>query len=84
MQHPEVREAAVFGVPDEKSGEAIAAVVVTLGDSALSAEAVSDHVRAHLAAYKAPSLVFLRSEALPRNAAGKLLKGELKESYRAK
>jgi long-chain acyl-CoA synthetase len=84
MQHPEVREAAVFGVPDEKSGEAIAAVVVTLGDSALSAEAVSDHVRAHLAAYKAPSLVFLRSEALPRNAAGKLLKGELKESYRAR
>jgi long-chain acyl-CoA synthetase len=49
----------------------------------LSAEAIGEHVRAHLAAYKAPSYVYLRSEALPRNPAGKLLKGELKESYRA-
>ncbi|RAR57295.1 long-chain acyl-CoA synthetase [Paraburkholderia unamae] len=83
MQHPEVREAAVFGVPDEKAGEAVAAVVVTQEGSALSAEAIGEHVRAHLAAYKAPSYVYLRSEALPRNPAGKLLKGELKESYRA-
>lgn len=83
MQHPEVREAAVFGVPDEQAGEAVAAVVVTREGSALGIEEIVAHVRAHLAAYKTPSHVYLRSEALPRNPAGKLLKGELKESYRA-
>lgn len=84
MQHPEVSEAAVFGVPDEQSGEAVAAVVVTREGSALGAGEIGEHVRAHLAAYKAPSHVYVRSEALPRNAAGKLLKRQLQEAYRAR
>jgi len=81
LEHPSVIEAAVFAVPDEKSGEAVVAAVVADAPDAVSSEVLREHVAARLAAYKVPAVVHVRSEALPRNPAGKLLKGELKRTY---
>ena len=81
LQHPDVHEAAVFGVPDERMGEAVVAVVVAQAGLALTPEQIDTHVRAHLAAYKAPSRVYLRSDALPRNPSGKVLKATLRKEY---
>lgn len=83
LQHPGVYEAAVFGVPDERMGEAVVAVVVPQPGLALTPAQIDAHVRAHLAAYKAPSRVYLRSDALPRNPSGKLLKATLRKDYPA-
>ncbi|KAA2261360.1 AMP-binding protein [Solihabitans fulvus] len=73
---PEVREVAVVGVADEEFGQRLAAYVVPTAPGALDAEAVREHVRAHLARFSVPrDVVFL--DALPRNATGKVLKRQL-------
>ncbi|WP_410561869.1 AMP-binding protein [Amycolatopsis sp. cmx-4-61] len=68
---PEVAEAAVVGVVDERSGEAVKAVVVPAAGAALSEQQVVDHCAAHLAGYKVPHLVEF-AESLPHSATGKL------------
>ena len=73
-----VAEAAVVGVPDERWGEVGRAVVVPKPGASLSEEAVLEHCRARLAKFKIPKSVVFRTEALPRNAAGKVLKTELR------
>jgi long-chain acyl-CoA synthetase len=78
-RHPAVLEAAVFGIPDERWGEAVHAVVVPR--SAVSEEQLIAHCRAAIAAYKVPKRVELRSEPLPKSGAGKLLKRELRAPY---
>ncbi|MEV6441930.1 AMP-binding protein [Amycolatopsis sp. NPDC051716] len=70
-QLPEVAEAAVVGVVDERSGEAVKAVVVPAAGAALSEQQVADHCAAHLAGYKVPHLVEF-AESLPHSATGKL------------
>jgi long-chain acyl-CoA synthetase len=77
--HPMVLEAAVFGIPDEKWGEAVHAVVVPRGD--LSAEELIAHCRPLIAAYKIPKAIDITSEPLPKSGAGKVLKRELREPY---
>ncbi len=73
-----VAEAAVVGVPDSRWGEVGRAFVVVKEGAVLSAEQVLEHLQSRLAKYKVPkSVVFL--EALPRNAAGKVLKNQLRE-----
>jgi len=79
-QHPGVAEAAVIGVPHEKWGETVMAVVVPRPDAALDEAAVIAHCRAHLAHYKCPTRVELR-DTLPRTATGKLQKFRLREPY---
>ena len=74
--HPGVHEVAVIGVPDEKTGEAVAAFVVK-ADPALSAEQVQKHCRASLAAYKVPKQVEFRDD-LPKSPIGKILRKELR------
>lgn len=81
LQQPDVLEAAVFAVPDEEMGEAVAAVVSVREGSGLDAEALRAHVGAHLAAYKVPAIVQVRADALPRNPAGKLLKSQLRSAF---
>lgn len=77
FQLAQVADTAVIGVPDERWGESGLAFVVVKPDSTLSAEAVIDHCRANLAKFKVPKAVrFI--DSLPRNAAGKVLKRELK------
>lgn len=78
LQHPGLVEAAVFALPDDVTGEAVVAVVVTQQGVVLTEAAVRGHVAAHLAAYKVPVRVYLRDEPLPRNPAGKMLKTVLK------
>jgi acyl-CoA synthetase (AMP-forming)/AMP-acid ligase II len=79
VEHPAVREVAVIGVPSDKWGETVKAVVA-LADPSVSDEALIEHCRAHLAHYKCPTSVD-RVEALPRNATGKVLKRDLRAPY---
>ena len=78
LQHPGIVEAAVFSQPDDLTGEAVVAAVVTAPGVELTQEAVRAHVASHLAAYKVPLRVFIRWEPLPRNPAGKMLKTTIK------
>ena len=80
MGHPEILECAVIGVPDEKWGETVKAVVVRRGGTLLSETTLIEWSREKLAGFKRPrSVDFV--EALPRNASGKLLKRTLRELY---
>jgi len=81
LMHPQVAEAAVFARPDDTHGEVPVAVVVPQPGVDLQAADVTAHVAQRLASYKVPAEVIVRSEAMPRNPAGKLLKGELKRLY---
>jgi acyl-CoA synthetase (AMP-forming)/AMP-acid ligase II len=67
---------------DEKLGEEVAAVIVAAdGHGPESAEDVLRHLSSRLAAFKVPSKVFWHHEELPRNAAGKVLKKDLRDLY---
>src|SRR4051794_24207425 len=72
-----VRDCAVFGIPDERMGEAVCAYVDGAG---LTAEDVKQHVDRHLARYKVPRVVEFRDD-LPREDSGKVFKRLLKEPY---
>ena len=78
-QHPAVDEVAVFGIPDERWGEAVHAVVVRRGD--VTVEELIAHCRASLGGFKVPRDIELRDEPLPKSGAGKLLKNRLREPY---
>jgi long-chain acyl-CoA synthetase len=80
-EHAGVREAAVFGVPDPRWGEAVHAVVVVAQDSGITAETLAAHARRQIAGYKVPRTIELRHEPLPKSAAGKVLKNELREPF---
>ncbi|HCD54174.1 MAG TPA: long-chain fatty acid--CoA ligase, partial [Halieaceae bacterium] len=82
-RHPAVREAAVFGLPDERLGESVAAVVVLREGDELGVEALQRFLGEHLAAFKVPLRVWLQTEALPRIASGKIFKRQLKAHYSA-
>ncbi len=77
--HPNVREVAVVGTPDDRWGEAVTALIVTDG-SALTADDIIAHCRASLAGYKCPKRVEFR-EALPRTSTGKLQKFLLRQDF---
>ncbi|MEU7003680.1 AMP-binding protein [Nonomuraea sp. NPDC046570] len=76
--HPGVREVAVIGVPDDRWGESVHAVVVARGS--LDPDALAGWARERLAGYKCPTGMTLVAE-LPRNATGKILKGPLREPF---
>ena len=79
-QLPELAEAAIIGVADERWGEVGKAIVVLKPGCSLSAEQIIDHCRDNLARFKLPrSVQFV--EALPRNATGKVHKPTLREQY---
>ena len=79
FRHPAVAEAAVFGIPDERWGEAVHAVVVPR--DAVSPDELREHCRTLIAGYKVPKAIELRDEPLPKSAAGKVLKRELRAPY---
>ncbi|GAC1590371.1 MAG: class I adenylate-forming enzyme family protein [Acidimicrobiales bacterium] len=78
-EHPGVYEAAVFGIPHERLGEEVAAVVYARPGHVLLAEDIRAHVAQRLAGFKVPSKVTVVAEQLPRNAAGKILKRQLRD-----
>jgi long-chain acyl-CoA synthetase len=75
-----VRDCAVFGIPDEEFGEALAAYVERHEGASLTDEEVREHVRGNLASYKAPRVVEF-SDSLPREDSGKIFKRRLREPY---
>ncbi len=78
-QHPGVAEAVVFGVPDERLGEEVAAAIVAVEGSSLDEAELATHLQPLLAKFKHPKQVWFLKEPLPRNANGKFLKRELRE-----
>ncbi len=75
----EVAEVAVFGVPDDRLGEEVAAAVVLGPGTQLNAADLTAHLTGRLARFKHPRHVWFLNEPLPRNANGKFLKRELRE-----
>jgi len=78
-QHPDVAEVAVFGVPDDRLGEIVAAAVVLRPGATLSQEQLDEFLADRIAKFKIPATVWFREEPLPRNANGKFLKRELRD-----
>jgi long-chain acyl-CoA synthetase len=77
--HPAVFEAAVVGVADEMMGEKVGAVIVPKPGAEVDPHELTGFVAEHLADFKVPEYVAVRSEALPRNPGGKILKPTLRE-----
>jgi long-chain acyl-CoA synthetase len=76
-----VSEVAVIGIPDEKWGEAVHAIVVPQTGACVTPEQVMAHCHTLIAGYKCPRSVTIRNEPMPLSGAGKILKVVLREPY---
>lgn len=76
----EIAECSVFGVPDERLGEDVGVCIYLRPGSDIKTGAIREYCRSHMAKYKVPRFIWFSSEPLPRNASGKFLKRELRDS----
>lgn len=81
LMNPQVQEVAVYSVPDDATGEAVVAEVVPRHGTSPKVDDLRAHAAAHLAAYKVPQYLLVRTEPLPRNPAGKALKAPLRKVF---
>jgi long-chain acyl-CoA synthetase len=79
--HPEVDQVAVIGIPSDKWGEAVHAIVVRVEGSSVEAEELIAHARGQIAGYKVPKSIDFRDEPLPLSGAMKVLKRELRAPF---
>lgn len=81
-RHPGVFDVAVIGVPDDKWGESVKAVVIPKEKAALTREEIIEFCRDKMAGYKKPKdVVFIKPSEMPRTASGKILHRELRKRY---
>lgn len=80
MAHDDVADCAVFGIPDPRAGEAVAAIIATVSGRALTKERLLEFLRQKLATYMLPSLIEQRQD-FPRDAAGKIKKRMLRDTF---
>jgi long-chain acyl-CoA synthetase len=80
-EHPAVIEVAVFGIPDPRWGEVVHAEVVVAPDATVEADELVERCREHIAGFKVPRSINLRTEPLPKSGAGKILKRELRSQF---
>ncbi len=80
FSHPAVAEVAVIGVPDDKWGERVTALVVLVQGEAATADEIIAHVKSKLAGYKTPKVVEFRDE-IPRTSTGKVQKFKLRQEF---
>jgi len=81
-QHAKVRDVAVVGLPDDKWGEAVTAVVVLKEGETATSEEIIEWCRGKMAGYKKPkSVIFINYSEMPRTATGKILHRELREKH---
>ena len=81
QSHPGVAQCAVIGVPDEKWGERVHAIIVPAPGAEPSEAEIIEHCRAMIAGYKCPRSVTFRADPLPLSGAGKILKTELRKPF---
>ncbi len=82
-EHPQVYEAAVFGVPHERLGEEVAAAIVPRAGEQIDLDELAAFLGSRIAPFKVPSKVVLFAEPLPRNPAGKIMKRDLRDQVTA-
>ena len=80
VRHPAIGEAAIIGVPDERLGEIVMALIVLKPGARPSDEEIAQHCRASLGGYKVPRR-FMYVDTLPKSALGKVLKGPLRLQF---
>jgi long-chain acyl-CoA synthetase len=78
LKHPDVHEAAVYAVPDERLGEEVGATVY--GSASLDVNGLRDFLNAHLARFEVPRYILASMQPLPRTASGKILKRQLRDA----
>ena len=81
MTHPGVLECAVYGIPDPRWGEAVAATVVAREGIDLTDTELVEHCRQLIAGFKVPRRIDVSADPLPKSAAGKILKREIREPF---
>ena len=81
-EHPETNECAVFGLPDERLGEVVGAVIWMKPGSGVTADAMCSFLSARLAPYKVPYKIWMSNEALPKLGSEKIDKVSLRSQYR--
>ena len=82
FEHPDVAECVVFAVPDDRLGEEVGAAIHPKPGTSPDAASIREHCRGLLASYKVPRYLWFMDDPLPRNASGKFLKRELRDTLK--